>query len=179
MMSGPETRGEAMTGPPIEHWRHRAPALVLIALSAGFVAWCYAYTGSSRQVPLLVGYLTLGLCLLDLLSRTETGLGARIRRYGGAGFAAERDETGDRGLRELEAMMWIAGFVLVGLFLGLLVAVPLYIFFSMTLLGHKRRATALIAAAATTAFIWVVFEIFMSYELYRGVFLDQRGFHAW
>jgi hypothetical protein len=151
------------------------PPLLLALLTAGFVVWSYSYSPTSRMVPLVVGYVTLALLALDLVSRLNNRAGEVVRIAAGADFSnLEMDRTPESS-RELRAAVWMAAAVLAVLVLGHLVAVPLLVIVWMRLNGGRSWREALTAAAATGLFIYIVFELLLSYELYRGVFLDKRG----
>ena len=161
-----------------EQWRKQGPAIAITAIALIFVVWSYSYDGSSRQFPLMVGYATLVLGILDLIARSDLPMAQTLRRCLGATASNERAPSGALR-RELVAMLWISGFVMATLLIGILAAAPIYIIAAMMLQGRKPLRHSLIAAVSTTVFLWFVFEVCMSYTLYRGVFLDMRGFQAW
>lgn len=151
------------------------PPVLLAALTIGFIVWSYSYSPTSRMVPLVVGYATLALLVLDLLSRLENRVGAIVRIAAGADFSNLEMPSTPRPSAELVAALWMAAAVLGVLLLGLLPAVPLFVLLWMRLNGSRSWREAAIAATASGLFIYVVFELLLSYELYRGVFLDKRG----
>ena len=151
------------------------PPILLALLAASFVVWSYSYSPTSRMVPLVVGYATLALLALDLVSRLDNRLGAMVRIAAGADFSNLEMPRTPRPSDELVAAISMAAAVLGLLLAGHLVAVPLLVILWMRLKGGRSWREALISAAATLVFIYVVFEVLLSYELYRGVFLDKRG----
>jgi hypothetical protein len=155
------------------------PAVVIAVIAAGFIVWSYQYSPQSRFVPLIVGYAMLALGLLDLASRTQTRLGQSVRAATGADFAnPELKHTPPVG-RELTQAGWVIGCVVSMILIGILPTVPLYVLASMRLNGRRPWKEAIIAATVAGLFVFVIFEVFLSYTLYRGVFVDRRGFAIW
>jgi hypothetical protein len=155
--------------------RSIAPPLVLGLVAVGFIAWSYAYSPDSRMVPLVVGYATLVLVVLDLLSRFDNPVGHAIRVAAGADFSNLEMPNTPRPSKELVQAAWMVGAVVAVLLIGLLAAVPVYVLLSMRLNGGRSWLEAAISAAGTGLFVYVVFEFLLSYELYRGMFFDRRG----
>lgn len=155
------------------------PAVAIGAIAAIFIVWSFQYSPQSRFVPLIVGFSMLVLALLDLASRTRTRLGEYVRTAAGADFANPELKHTPPVKRELTQAGWIVGCVVAMMIIGILPAVPLYVLASMRLNGRRPWKEAVIAAAAAGLFTFLVFEVFLSYELYRGVFVDKRGLLGW
>lgn len=155
------------------------PGVAIVAVAALFVAWSYQYSPQSRFVPLVVGYSMLALALLDIASRTRTRLGHYVRVGAGADFTNPELQHTPPVRRELVQAGWIVGCVASMMIIGILPSVPLYVLASLRLNGRRPWKEAVIAAAAAGLFTYLVFEVFLSYELYRGVFVDRRGFAIW
>jgi len=151
------------------------PPILLGLLTIGFIVWSYYYSPTSRMVPLVVGYGTMALLALDLVSRLDNRVGSMVRIAAGADFSDLEMPSTTRPSKELGAALSMAAAVVGFLLVGHLVAVPLLIVAWMRLIGRRSWRESLIAALATGLFIYVVFELLLSYELYRGVFLDKRG----
>lgn len=151
------------------------PPILLGGLTIGFIVWSYSYSPTSRMVPLVVGYGTLALLALDLVSRLDNRLGSMVRIAAGADFSNLEMPSTPRPSDELIAALSMAAAVLGVLLFGHLVAVPLLVIVWMRLKGRRSWREVAIAALATGLFIFIVFELLLSYELYRGVFLDKRG----
>ncbi|MBI2860764.1 MAG: tripartite tricarboxylate transporter TctB family protein [Chloroflexi bacterium] len=67
-----------------------------------------------------------------------------------------------------KSAIWVLAFVGVTYLVSMLVAIPLFVLFYMKHLGTGWR-TSIISAAATTAAIYIVFEMVLNVELYRGL----------
>ena len=147
------------------------PAFGLLLLTVGYLLLSYGYPVRARVFPAMVAWVMLGLVTLDILSRTRTTLGrALLRALNPAAEAAS--ETQRSGWREIGAMLWIAGFVAAVLLIGLLAAIPLYIFASMRLRGGCSYLACLATAGATTLFVWLMFSVLLRLNLYPGLFLS-------
>lgn len=147
-------------------------ALGLLALTVVFMVLSYDYAPKVRLFPLLVGYASLVLCLLDLIGHTDTALGLAVKTvFSGttAGEGAPAPQGAPAVRRQAAAMAWMAGLT-TGIYLvGFLGIVPVYVFLSMYFQGRKSIKACAYGAVATTAFVWLVFELLLRYELYRGV----------
>ena len=144
------------------------PAVGLAAVTACYLALAYGYPERARAFPAKVAWVMLALLALDLVSRTETRLGRAVMR---ALNPAQAHPSGDRvsGWRQLSAVLWLAGFVIGIVLIGILAAVPLYVFAAIRFRGGRGYATALAAAAGTTLFIYVLFGVVLRLELYPGI----------
>ncbi|MCG6901255.1 MAG: tripartite tricarboxylate transporter TctB family protein [Rhodobacter sp.] len=155
------------------------PPLVLMLAAIGMVIWAQDYGRGSRLMPTVVGSLTAVLCVLDLLSRLDNGLGAALRLALGADFR-NREMSHDPALRaELGMIGWMVGFIVVMLGIGILPTVPLFIAAYMRLQGKRSWTSAILSALLVFGFVLLVFEILLGTTLYRGVLFDPKGFGAW
>jgi len=155
------------------------PPLVWMAFCAGFVVLAYDFDETSRAAPLLVGYAGLVLGGLDLIARFKGASSEIVRNVLGAGFTRPEMSHCPKFRDELAQIGWMTAFVVMVLFIGILPAVPVYVLASMRLNGGRSWKEAIIASIATLAFVVVVFEVFLAFELYRGVLFDERGFDKW
>ncbi len=155
------------------------PPIVWLVLCAGFVVWSYDLDDVSRAAPLLVGYAGLVLGALDLISRFEGAVPEAVRITMGAGFSHPEITHNPKVSAELTQFGWMTFFVVLLLFIGLLPAVPIYVLASMRNNGRRTWKESVVASVATLAFVFIVFEVFLAFELYRGVLFDERGFDRW
>ncbi len=154
-------------GTPVTNY---LPALVLLILTAGYLATAYQYAPESRIVPALVGWCMLVLLGLDLTSRTQTPVGTSVSRW--LNPSSERGAHAPRSIsRQFEAMLWLAGLTLLLVLIGVLAAVPLYLFAAIRLRGKRTLATSLGAAAGVTLAIWLLFTGLLHLQLYPGLLL--------
>lgn len=145
------------------------PALVLALLTAGYLATAYGYSPDSRIMPVLVAWSMLVLLALDLASRTCTRLGQALTRW--LNPAAAWDEDGPRypASQQVAAVLWLAGFATALLLIGVLYAVPLYIFASLLLRGRRSPLFSLVAAGGVTLIVWLLFALVLRLQLYPGL----------
>lgn len=155
------------------------PAIVWIAMCAIYVVWAYRFNTISRTFPLMAGYLGLVLGVLDLISRLDGGLANIIRITMGAGFS-NPEMTHYPSLREeLTQVGWMTAFGISALFVGILPSVPAYVLLSMRINGRREWKQAIVTSLGVLFFVYLVFEVMLNFQLYRGVLFDARGFTRW
>jgi hypothetical protein len=147
------------------------PALVLWLLTAGYLATAYGYSAESRVVPVLVAWSMLVLLLLDLASRTQTPLGQTLTQWFNPA-AAQAESTGSGHAvisKQLAAVLWLAGFTTLLLLIGVLYAVPLYVFASIRLRGRRSYLASLVVAAGMALTVWLLFGVLLRLQFYPGL----------
>lgn len=143
-------------------------AFALLAFFIFFVDQTYEYEGRVRLFPLLIGYLGIILSVLDILSLTAGRAGEIVTRSFGKAF----DPTnlhGRNAVRELLVIGAICLIVVAIYLFGFLVATPLCVAVWMLVGGRKPMGLTLATAAGAFVFVWVLFELALRYELYRGL----------
>ena len=115
----------------------------------------------AKLLPIILGSITLILAVIQL--RTEL-------------LADDKPETlpeekevhrGDTLHRYLFTAAWMSGFLLAVWLFGFMVATPVFTVSYLKLHG-RRWLPAIMVAAGTTAFIYVVFISLLQLELHRG-----------
>ena len=125
----------------------------------------------SKLLPLVIGSSVLVLAAVGLW-RDIKGTDRRGTGFSGSDTSSQ-EMTKKEWHRYLLAGAWVAGFYLAVYLLGLLTAIPLFIFAYMK--AHDTRWFVAIAfALISTAFIYGVFEIALRVELYRGLVFSLR-----
>lgn len=122
------------------------PPAVLAILTTIFLIAAYTYPSQARAFPVAAAWVMLLLIAIDLVSRKTA---ERLPRMPG----------------ELGAVTWLAAFALTMALIGILYAVPLYIAASLRFRGHRSWLTSLLAAAITTAGIWLLFAVVLRLDL--------------
>ena len=153
-------------------WRDFAAALAVLALAVAFLVWAQAYPARTRTVPVLVAWVAIALAAIDAVCQTETRIGRFIRRFVVAQSIIEWKPQGaaEAGSgRAALAILWVAGFTAAIVAFGVLIAIPLYVAAYMVWHGGKSVRAACVTALATTAAIWLAFEILLRYPLYPGL----------
>ena len=109
----------------------------MVAITIGYLAIAYTYTEQARLFPVPVGWLMLLLLALDLVSRTKTPIGEMLTSLLNPAAEAEGAEPRFPVLRQLSAILWVAFFTAAMVLIGIMAAVPLYVFGSMRFHGRK------------------------------------------
>ena len=159
-----------MLGTPLIEY---LPALVMVAITLAYLVTAYTYAPQARLFPVPVGWLMLLLLGLDLVSRTKTPIGETLTRW--LNPAAENEEAEPRFpvMRQLSALLWVGFFTAALYLIGIMYAVPLYVFGSMRFHGKKSYSTSLITAVCVTAFTWLLFAFALQVELYPGLLFSD------
>ncbi len=152
------------------------PALGLLAVTVGYLTIASGYAPLARAFPATVAWIMIVLLGLDLLSRTHTRVGTNLLRWLNPGAldpprAAER--PGPSSGAELSAALWILGFAATLVLLGILTAVPLYVFLAMRLRARKGFLASAAAAVGVSVFIWLLFAVLLRLNLYPGLLFGQ------
>jgi hypothetical protein len=147
------------------------PALALWIATAGYLATAYGYGPDSRIVPVLVAWSMLALLALDLASRTSTRLGRALTRWlNPAADPAKGAAPAHYPVsRQVAAVLWLAGFTAALLLIGVLYAVPLYVFTSMRLRGRRPYLVSISGGAGAALFVWLLFVALLRLQLYPGL----------
>jgi Tripartite tricarboxylate transporter TctB family len=124
------------------------PAAGLAIFTAVFLAAAYGYPPQARTFPVAVAWVTLFLLALDV--------------------KATRAVAAQNG--QFVAVIWLAVFALMLVLIGILHAVPLYIFASLRFRGSRSWFTSLWIAAVVTGGIWLLFAVVLRLDLYSGLF---------
>lgn len=148
------------------------PAAALLAITAGYLALAYGYAPESRLVPAGVAWVMIGLLALDLVARTRTRLGDIMNRWLNAATASpgtSKEDVAPPAGRQIAAVLWVAGFTAALALVGILAAVPLYVFASLRLRGRRAFGVCLAVAAGTALAIWLLFAVVLRIDLYPGL----------
>ncbi len=114
------------------------------------------------MVPILAGYLTLFLLVIDLL----TGF---LRGVTKAGAGDSKTHEGVPVLREFKVVLSIIGLA-IGIYLaGFHPAIFFYLLVALTYLGRQSLAFAMVTAVLTNAAIYLIFELGLSFQLFPGI----------
>ena len=155
------------------------PAIVLAGFSGAMIIWSHGYGEVARLVPVIVGWAMLVLCVVDILSRLDLPFSQFLRDFWGADFR-NREMKHDPALKaEIMQALWISGCVAGMLTIGILPSLPVFVMGYIAVVGGRRWIECIAAGAIVFGFVYVVFEVLLNYELYRGVLFDERGFSNW
>lgn len=151
--------------------RDYLPAVGLLVVTLLYLYLSYGYPPKARAFPAMVAWVMLALIALDLLSRTQTRLGRAVKRA--LNPAADRvplaDDHGQSTRRQVTSVLWVAGVTAAMVLIGIIGAVPLYVFSALRLRGKRPLLTCLLISAATTGFIYLLFGVVLRLNLYPGI----------
>ena len=135
-----------------------------IAIVGGVYVWVsYDYAPGSRHLPWIAGVLAVTLALADTA--------ARLRKQPSAGSV---ESPSSRSVRqEAVALAWIGAFVPLVIVLGFYGAVPLYVFCYLRLYAGKPPLISAATAFGVSGFLYLIFGMFMGYEIFGGVLAGQ------
>lgn len=156
-------------------WRELMPAIVVFVLAVTFLLWAQIYEGRERLVPTLVAWLTIGLATLDILSCSGTRFGQFMGKVLSGAASTDTDKVPKLGgvlRRQVIAVVWMSGFVALVAVVGFLPVIPIYVLLFMRLQGGKPWRQSVIAAVATSLFVWVAFELLLRYNVYGGLLFE-------
>ncbi len=143
------------------------PALGLMVVTIVYLAIAAGYKPLVRAFPAGVAWVMLGLLALDLASRTGTRAGRLLTRW--LNPAAAAAPPAQPVARQIAAVLWLAGFAALLVLVGILAAVPLYMFAALRWRGKRSMAACLAAAAGATLFVWLMFSELLRLSLYPGL----------
>ena len=148
------------------------PALGLWLFTALYLETAYHYKPLVRAFPAGVAWIMLMLLSLDLVSRTKTRAGDALTRWlNPAAPARHVEAVAQPPMRHASAVLWLVLFATLIVLVGILAAVPVYLFAALRWRGaHGRsyRACAL-GAAGATLFVWLLFSVVLRIALYPGL----------
>ena len=147
------------------------PAACLLVITIFYLVTAYNYQPDARAVPAGVAWVMLVLVILDLVSRTRTAAGIALMHWLNPAGDADKQDAVKRYpvLKQVVAVAWVAGFAAAMLLIGILYAVPLYVFSSLLIQGRRPLLVCIGFAAAATLMIWLLFNVVLSLELYPGI----------
>lgn len=150
-------------------WRYALPATLLL-LALGYFAIATGYPRDARLMPLLVGAVLLVMVPIDLVSLSQTRVGAWLRLHVNPA-AGQPLQIAGGNRSQFAALGWMFGFCAGIYLLGIIVAVPLYIAGTMRFMGSKTWTASLIGAVVIGIANYALFQLMLGVNLYPGVFL--------
>jgi len=155
--------------------------LLILAYFAliGFLS--FDYDEKTRLVPLLIVMAGLILTIFCLIAEFFPKLAARVdislislgqtRVETGASRTRGGELVGRRGL--LITTGWLIGFFVLVLLVGFLIGLPIAVFLFLKVFVGQGWLKSLALTIATWAFIYVVFDFLVEFELFRGILFGE------
>lgn len=133
-------------------------SVVLLVLALGVLVNAYTFGRSSGMFPRFIGWVFVGLTLLEVLSQLKrTALEQEEYRFD---WSLVR--------KQLAGMAWLLLLVTMVFAVGLLVAIPLFVLVFLRMAAHQSYRRSLVLAVGALAFVYAIFVGLLEYDLYRG-----------
>ncbi len=147
------------------------PAAALWIVTALYLQTAYRYTPAVRAFPAGVAWIMLLFLKIDLVSRTKTTRGGALSRWlNHAAAPAHPAETeAPQRARQAVAVLWLVLFAALIVLVGILVAVPAYLFAALRWQGRRSYRACALGAAGATLFVWLLFSVVLRIALYPGL----------
>lgn len=146
------------------------PAFVVWFFAAGFLALTYQLPEAARATPSLVGWVTIVLATIDLLSRTGGEFGtALMRTVNPAGLKGRPDAQSHTMMDLVTGIGLIAVLVVSFIVLGVLPTTALITFGALTLAYRSQLLMNAVIAASATLGVWLLFAVLLRLQLYPGL----------
>jgi hypothetical protein len=159
-----------MSRPPGPSVRAFIPPLILLVATGAYLAVAYNYEPNARLMPVAVAWILVVLLVLDLVMATGSPAGRLTARLLNPSLAAEEKLD---PLRQLSALFWPCLFTLLLFGIGVLAAVPIYVFASMRFHGGWSLRWSGLTAIAASGLTWFLFELLLQINLYPGALFAE------
>lgn len=149
---------------------------VLLLYTLALVNQALGYSEAARLFPLIVGFpllamLVVYILLLALQNRIDVRTVGFFDDVGNIGEevsgTVEMDRS-DRYRREFSMVLWVGSLILLTWLIGNLVAVAVFVF-TFIYVNERAFVRALLVAAVTFGFIYLLFVQILGATLWRGV----------
>lgn len=134
-------------------------ALFLALIAGTLLATAYTYGRSSGFFPKFIGWIFIGLVLIELSIQLRLFLAGRRN-------VAEKSSNVSK---EARGFLWL-GFLLTAVYLvGFLIATPLYMFSFLRISAGKDVRECTVASVLGCAFVYLIFVVLLDYRLFGGI----------
>ena len=145
------------------------PPAFLFVFTVAYLIVAYGYSPASRAFPVIVAWSMIVLVTIDLISRTQTRAGRAHTRWLIPTAATTAGHDNPLSRVEIIAVSWVAALVAAMALIGILYAIPLFVFASVRWRGQRSYAASLAIASITTLLVWLLFTRVLRIELYSGL----------
>jgi hypothetical protein len=148
----------------------------------GFALYCviaaFGYGPNSRIFPIAIGIPTVILLALSIAAVWKPSIlrGADVQLGASSNTEAALDEVGETKYAPSHIAAMMAWLIIAGLAVGLIgfrFAVPLFILLFARFEGRANWLAAILVAFFTSAFIVGYFDLFMNFEMFRGIIFGE------
>lgn len=146
----------------------------LTSLVATALTMSFSYNFKTRLVPVIVGSISLVLCLVILAGELvprfrqvfEIDMFSREGMVSDEGTARGRwEEKTGLGI----AIFWVLLFAGLLFLVGFNIAIPICVLVYVRVFGKQSWMTSLAVTAIVWGFIYILFQVLMDYALFQGV----------
>ena len=149
------------------------PSLALVVVAVGYVWASYSYDTASRALPWIAGVTATTLAVIDVIVTWRKGV--ERQRDDSAPVPEDPAPVSDSAhvpnapAQEVVVFGWIGGFLGLAVVLGFYASTPLFVFCYLKLYARKSSSVSAMTAFGVLAFLYVVFDVLMGYELFGGL----------
>jgi hypothetical protein len=143
-------------------------ALAIIVFTLVYLAIDYGYKPALRNVPALVGWITLLLATLDLISHSDSAFGQFLQRRLNPPIERVAYPLG----RQIAAMLWVAGLALALVEIGIVYAVPWFVIAFMRVQGQRPLWFSVLGGGSVMLVVWLLFSVLLRLPLYPGALFE-------
>jgi len=145
-------------------------AIVILLGAVPVLITAYGYSGGSGIFPRFIGWVFVGLVLLEMVVQLKRMIMLPPSEQNATGFDSH-DLGRAKVEKEIQGFLWICFFLLFLYLGGFLVSIPLYMFAFLRFSARRPFKECLFMATGSTLFVYILFIVLMEYRLYPGVFL--------
>ncbi|MGY8814148.1 MAG: tripartite tricarboxylate transporter TctB family protein [Gammaproteobacteria bacterium] len=141
-----------------------AVAIFLLIVSISVLVTAYDFRGGSGIFPRFIGWIFVGLTLLECLVQLKANLSP-------SALIAINDNAlvKNKIIKEFQGIFWLIVFLIFVYLTGFLIGIPLYIFSFLRLSAKKHYKQCIIISATATILVYVLFIQLLQYRLYQGI----------
>jgi hypothetical protein len=138
-----------------------AVALLILLVAVAVLIIAQDYTGGSGVYPRFVGWIFVGLCLVELF--------IQVKALVSSPAVAATGESKTLVVKEMTGFLWLAYFLVVLLLTGFIIGVPIYMFTFLRWSAGRSYLKCTLMALGATLFIYILFMVILEYRLYPGL----------
>ncbi|MGK0298898.1 MAG: hypothetical protein ACI9XC_002522 [Gammaproteobacteria bacterium] len=141
-----------------------AVAILLLIMSILVLVTAYDFRGGSGIFPRFIGWIFVGLTLLECLVQLKANISPSIS-------TAINDSTlvKSKIIKEFQGIFWLVFFLTLLYLTGFLIGIPLYIFTFLKLSAKRTYKQSIIMSATATILVYVLFIQLLQYRLFQGI----------
>jgi hypothetical protein len=153
--------------------------MVMLVVPLVIIIASYGIPEKARAVPLLTGALTLLLGILALICEIVPRIGKIFEAELFTIDTGEAKKEPDPAVEEvsisdltkkiLGCLALMVGFFIMIWLVGFFLAVPVFVFSYFMIFAQTRWINAILVTLVTEAFVFVVFQYLMGFELFQGI----------